>query len=160
MQLQTNVEFENDSILKIVRNLGTIKMDTFKQRTTLQKLAYLSQKLNNDHRYAFSWYGNGPFSKTLSDYLHHGLEVDRFLRKPKLTKQELKTVSSLKKLLGKDINNPKNLVLYASIWHFLETNTTKREILRIVCEEQFYFEKRLAERILNKIIKFKKEYKY
>lgn len=150
--------FENNSILRILRNFGIINISTIEKRIQLQKLAYLAQKFGGYNRYTFGFYSNGPYSSSLDNDLNNYVTRDIFSTKPKLTKQELKIVSQLKTLLGKEIKNHKSLVLFTSIWYFLGPNTTKKEILKLVCDEQFYFDKKLANDILTRIIKFKKEY--
>lgn len=150
--------FEIDSIYKILRSFGVITLSTFTQRVRLQKLVFLIQKLSNEEdKYVFSFYNHGPYSSGLADYFMCRNNILIF-KKPKLNKQEIETVSLLKQLLGKDINDSNKLKLYATIWYFHERNMAKRASLKFVCDEQFHFDKKLANDIFMTIIKFKKEY--
>lgn len=152
--------FENNSILRILRNFGIINISTVEKRIQLQKLAYLAQKFGGYNRYTFGFYSNGPYSSSLDNDLNHCVTRDIFSTKPKLTKLELNIVSQLKTLLGKEIKNYKSLVLFTAIWYFIPsfrkiTKKDQKEILNNVCNKNFYFDEITAKKALKTIIDFK-----
>ena len=154
---------EYNPILMILRNFGTINMSTFEKRVRLQKLAYLAQKFGGYNRYTFGFYNNGPYSSSLDNDLNRCVTNYIFSTKPKLLKEELKIVSLLKILLGKEIKNHKSLVLFTSIWYLLPSfrkisKKEQKEILDNVCNKNFYFDDIIAKKALKTIMDFKKEY--
>ena len=154
------IDFENDSVLKILRNLGPISMSEFNDRLRLQKLAYLAQELGAGDKYFYSWYTHGPYSSPLTSALYMGEEHDMFSSKPALTKSESGVVSRLKSLLGRGISKPRKLELFASVWYLLPsrraTGEDQETVLEVMCREKPYFRRSEVESALAAILDFRK----
>lgn len=154
------VDYEDDSVLRILQSLGPINMSTFDNRLRLQKLAYLAQELGAGNSYLYSWYVRGPYSSPLTSALFLGEDLGKFSFKPKLTKKESRVVSRLKSLMGKGIANPLRLELFASIWYLLPRGRISKkgldEILEIMCREKPHFERNEVKSALKAIVDFRK----
>ena len=154
------IDFENDSVLRILRSLGPINLSAFNDRLRLQKLAYLAQELGAGDKYFYSWYMRGPYSSPLASALFLGDEHDKFIAEPHLTEDESKTVSLLKSLMGKKITKPLKLELFASIWYLLPPNTPTKEdkdiVLDVMCKEKPHFKRPKVKSALETILDFKK----
>ena len=153
-------DFEDDSVLRIVRSLGSINLSTFDDRLRLQKLAYLAQELGAGDKYFYSWYVRGPYSSPLTSALFLGDEQDKFISKPSLTKNESRIVSLLESLMGKEITKPLKLELFASIWYLLPSRRSSKEdqeaVLDIMCKEKPHFQRSEVKTALKAILDFKK----
>lgn len=154
------LDFENDSVLKILRSLGPINMSEFDDRLRLQKLAYLAQEMGAGDRYFYGWYVHGPYSPPLTSALYMCEEHDVFSSRPTLTKSESRVVSRLKSLLGRRISNPRKLELFASVWHLLPSHRATREdketVLEVMSREKPHFKRSEVESALTAIIPFRK----
>ena len=156
------IDYENDSVLRIMRSFGPISLSNFDDRLRLQKLAYLAQELGAGNKYPYSWYVRGPYSSYLTSALFLGDEMDKFSSNPTLTKNESKVASQLKSLMGGDICKPLKLELFASIWYLLPSRKISKEdqkaVLEIMCREKPYFKKSEVKSTLKTIIDFKKPF--
>ena len=80
--------------------------------------------------------------------------------KPVLTAKESTIITSLKSLLDKNIFNPLNLELFATIWYLLPHDTVskydKETVLKVMCTEKPYFTGQDVKFTMDKILKFRK----
>lgn len=150
-------DYENDPVLRILRNMGPINMSKFDDRLRLQKLAYLAQELGAGKRYFYSWYMHGPYSSPLTATLYVVEEQGMFPSAPILTKKESKIISQIRSLLGKNISKPRHLELFASIWYLCKITKDDRDtILEAMCRKKPHFKRHTVESALDALLKFKK----
>lgn len=153
---------EYDSLLKVLRSFGEINLDYFIERLRLQKLGYLIQELGIDEGYSYSWYIYGPYSSTLTSALFAADDEGIFDEDVELDKKEKNVVMQLNELLGKNVNNPDALELYASIWYLMPkrtlTDDDKIRILDLLSSKKPRFSQNDIKTAINKIIEFKKRY--
>jgi uncharacterized protein YwgA len=151
----------HDKILRIMSNIGDIRLGHFNDRMYLQKLGYLIQKVENEYPYDFSWYLRGPYSSSLASSLFLHEEKGTYEKPAKLSESENKTKEKINELLGKN-NDAYSLELYASLWYLMSgskvSTKEKDEILRIMCKEKPHFDKKNIETALEKISKFRSKY--
>lgn len=156
----TLIDYENDSVLKILSSIRPISMSTFNDRLRLQKLGYLAQELGAGDTYYYSWYAHGPYSSPLTTALFTGVKENLFTPKPTLTNNESKVISLLKSLLGRNISNASNLELFASIWYLLPfnkiTEKDKEWVLEVMCKEKPHFTRQKVKETMAIILDFRK----
>lgn len=150
----------NESVLRILRSLGPIRLDAFSDRLRLQKLAYLAQEMGADKKYSYSWYVYGPYSSSLTSALYSGVELDKFDSKPNLTEDEDKIASKLEMLLGKNISDPDKLEIFASVWYLLPATreATKKDqdtIIEVMHKKKPYFKNSDVCNALGTILSFR-----
>ena len=153
--------YEENETLRILNSLCNVSLDGFDDRLKLQKLGYLAQSLGASGGFTFSWYLRGPYSSSLTKMLYGAEEVGLLGKKQNLSKNEKKIVDNLEKLLGNNLDNPRMLELYASVWYLLP----KREITdedvkyvfdRIKDEKPKYSESEIKES-MDTILKLRKQ---
>ncbi len=158
------IESENDQVLRILRNLGPIKLDEFDDRLRLQKQAYLIQEIGATTKYTYSWYVHGPYSSSLTSALFLGDKIGKFDSKDKLRDGESRIVSRLKELLGRRISDPRQLELFASVWYLLPTSRRvskddREGIMTVMNREKPQFTSTRVRSALDTILGFKKTQK-
>ena len=153
--------FEDDQVLRILRSLRPINLDTFPDRLILQKLAYLAQEMGAAKEYAYSWYVHGPYSSSLTSALFLGDELNEFNSTLALTQDESEVASKLKTLLGDKLTDPSTLELFASVWYLLSalgrtSESDKDTVLAIMHKEKPHFKEPKVQSALDTILDFKK----
>jgi len=111
--------YDENQLLRILRSFGEINLEYFNSRLRFQKLGYLAQEMGADGGFPYSWYLRGPYSSSLSNTLFMGVEVDAFKENVPLKESDKKIVSRLTNLLGKGIDKPDTLELFASVWYLM-----------------------------------------
>lgn len=151
-----------DTVLRIISNVSDIRLDHFNDRMHLQKLGFLVQQIHHEHPYDFSWYVRGPYSSGLASSLFLHEERETFKDPPKLSEKEQYTKDKISELLGKNVQNPYSLELYASIWYLMSgkrvSSREKEEIVRIIHKEKPHFQQKNIEQVLEKISKFRQKH--
>ena len=109
--------YDENRVLRILRYLGPIAPDRFHDRLRLQRLAFLIQEMGGGGPRPFSyyWYIRGPFSPLLTQMLYSGDEVGAYEDAPELTAAELMTARKVQALMGNDMDDIRQLELYASV---------------------------------------------
>jgi len=153
---------DSDLVLRVMSNIGDIRLDRFNDRMYLQKLGYLIQEIHHEHSFNFSWYVRGPYSSTLATSLFHHEEKGTYQTSPKLSEPESETKTRISELLGKKIKDPHSLELYASLWYLMSgkkiSSKEKDDILAIMCKEKPHFQRKDIEIALGQISKFRQKH--
>ncbi len=151
-----------ESVLKIMRSMGPIRMSGFNDRMYMQKLAYLVQEMQTNEAHVFSWYVRGPYSPTMTAQLYRHLERKTHGGVPQLDDSEAAVRDMMRELLGDKIHDPLTLELFASLWYLMPDAKVSKEahgsIIKTMCREKPHFSKDQIERALAKIIALRKKY--
>lgn len=151
--------YEENSVLKILQNCGNISMDAFRDRLRLQKIAYLSQQLNSDGGFSFTYYHYGPYSPSLTKLLYKGVETNSFSDNITLNDQETATVGLLNELVDKQTKDSFTLELFATIWYLLPIRQTtvseQQEIIKTITETKPRFDLEKVRAVMDKILEFR-----
>jgi len=126
--------YEENETFRILNSLCDVSLDKFNDRLRLQKLGYLVQALGASGGFTFSWYLRGPYSSSLTRMLYNAEEVGVLGKKIPLLKEEKDIIKNLKKLLKNELNDPRLLELYASVWYLLPKRTITDEDIKYVIE--------------------------
>lgn len=158
------LEFERNSLLRVLRSFGEINLDYFSERLRLQKLGYLSQKLSGNEEYSYSWYIHGPYSTSLTSDLFTGDEMGLFEKDVELNDKEKEVSKLLRILLEGEVNDPNFLELYASIWYLMPKGKLSEDegksIADILCKEKPQFSGTEIKTAMGKIISFREKYNF
>jgi uncharacterized protein YwgA len=161
MTLSIKLE-SSESVLRVISNIKTIKLNDFNDRLSLQKLGFLIQKIQQSEPYYFSWYVKGPYSSKLASTLFFHEEKGTYEKPPKLSDFELDIQKKTQVLLGSNIKNPSYLELYASLWYLMSkgqiSKSEREQITSIMFKEKPQFSRKDVILALTKISKFRKKY--
>ena len=153
--------YEENETFRILNSLCNVSLDKFNDRLRLQKLGYLSQALGASGGFTFSWYLRGPYSSSLTRMLYRAEEVGVLGKKMSLLKQEKGIIKNLKKLLKNELNDPRFLELYASVWYLLPKRTVTKEdvgyVIETISEEKPDYTTTEIKNCINAILKFKNQ---
>ena len=111
--------FNENETLRILNSLCNVSLDKFDDRLRMQKLGYLVQSLGASGGFTFSWYLRGPYSSSLTKMLYSAEEIGILGKKPSLSHEEKQIIKNLKQLLQNNLDDPRTLELYASVWYLL-----------------------------------------
>jgi len=150
--------FDQNQVIKILRSLGPIDLDYFNNRLRLQKLGFLAQELGAKDGFPYSWYLRGPYSSSLAGVLFMGVEVDAFKDKVSLSIEEKHVVDKMRMLLGKEIDDPRTLELYASVMYLMPNRKLSQDdisnIVQVMAQEKPDYDKDEVQEVIRKIKKF------
>lgn len=155
--------YEENPVLKILQSIDDISMDSFKNRLRYQKIAYLSQQLNSDDDFTFTYYQHGPYSPRLTKLLYKGTEMNAFSNTVKLSEQEDKTIKLIIELMGDQFEDNSALELFATVWYLLPLNQTAKwrqeEVIEIISKTKPKFEREQIQAAMDRILEFRQKYK-
>ena len=150
--------YDQNQVIRILRNLGPINLDYFNDRLRLQKLGYLAQEFGAKDGFPYSWYIRGPYSSSLANVLFMGVEVDAFRDQVQISHEEQTIVNKMQKLLGDGINDPETLELYASVMYLIPNKKLSENdvkgIVDIMDIEKPQYSKEQVRKAINDIISF------
>jgi len=152
--------YRENETMKIINSLCDVSLEQFDDRLRLQKVAFLAQKLGASGGFTFSWYRRGPYSPSLTTALFQCESAGELGITSTLNSKENSVVRRLNILLGKKINDPRTLELFASVWYFLPRSNVsakdKDETIRDVTHFKPKYTKKEISSSVEKILKFRK----
>lgn len=147
--------YDENCLLRILRSFGPINLGYFNNRLRLQKLGFLAQEMGAKGDFPYSWYKRGPYSSSLAYTMFMGVEVDAFNEEISLTKEEKAIVKKMRDLLGKHLDDPDTLELFASVWYLMPNRKLSGEdvtrILEVMREEKSQYSSNDVKKAIKKI---------
>jgi hypothetical protein len=154
------MEERENTVIRFLNAVTDVSLENFDDRLKLQKLTYLAREIGFECGFAFDWYVHGPYSPSLTRVLFTAEEMGELrVHDAKLEKDEEIVFRNLKQLMGDDINDPRELELFASVWYVLPegelTSDRKLQIIGFLKKEKPRFKRIEFESTIKKIQKFR-----
>ena len=158
MQLRRRLSLTSGTDVKAFLNeLGLEDaLDSFSGRIRIQKTVYLLKAFSDEMKFGYTWYFRGPYSPSLTKALFEA-ERPGQKRARKLTSDELKIVSEVRRFLEQDFYSADRMELIASLLYLVRHGpeyglTTKAEILRFLKDEKPQYTPREIDGVWNRIV--------
>jgi len=154
--------YQENPIIRIANVLTNVSIDDFNSRLKLQKIGFLAQELGARTGFAFNWYRRGPYSPSLTRMLYSAEDLGMLrIDNVELTTSEKRILRHLRELLGRGVDDPRTLELFASVWYFLPNSIPSRRdkerLVEVLVENKPQFERRELLEALNRIISFREK---
>lgn len=147
-------------VLRVLRFLGPVSMDSFDDRLRMQKMAYLIQEVGGGGPFVYQWYIRGPYSAALTQELFSCAE-DGGQPEAAPSDGEHALAQRVRSLVEGKIDDPLELELYASVWYLTPSRrlseSDRGSIRESMRRAKPHFEEWRVRRALERIESFRAE---
>lgn len=135
-----------------------IKMNSYEDRITLQKLIYALKSAGIKFNYSFNWYLRGPYSVELADdgfKLAEKIEKNVAVNNCRFSEKARKIIERMKECFGTYFDDSNKLELLASLLYlkndYYESAPTNKQIIEAIESKKPWYEESEIQNVIKDI---------